>query len=693
MTETNVMTKTRRQPRLVLPICFSLFLLVLLHCTAAQVNAQDRGLSAIRGSLRHTTDVDTGEYRSPNISVEVVLAPDNESALNGLLTSLYDPQSKSYQQWLGKSEFATRFAPSASRVAALTDYLQAKGLAIEPTSSPFRLRVTGSSSEVAAAFQTTLRTYRNRSGIPYFANSRELQLPTVLAEGVRGVVGLTNTVRAHSMLVRSPKIASTRSAPSSPAPGLASASPSIPIPGCEAPYPTAAEFFAYFDYGTPLSLGYGGGPDCVGLTPSQVNAIYGAPNLGASAKGIGVTLAVFEASAYRRSDVDTWAQYFYGPAYTPPLEDIIVDGGPLNPICPAGDECPSSINGYASDVEVDSDIEMQLAIAPHAKQLLVYNAPNDSTGQTFLDEIARIADDNLADVVSISYGFCENDIGAAFAEAENLTFRQMALQGQSVFSASGDWGAFTCLVTDGTTIPSLSDPASQPWVTGVGGTSFESFNPNANPNPKYPTGVETVWNVDGLCNTSAPSPANDNYGGFFWCLALGADGGGNSVYWSRPIYQIGPGIINPYTTYGNGSTQCALAKVGTPCREVPDVSANADQFTSYAIYCTGDASTPNSLCEPPFSGWNGVGGTSLSSPLWSGIIADRDSFWRGRTGNANPLLYLLYNLDYPGYFHDITGTGQTVTNNGLFPTTPGFDLATGIGTPKMGAIITGVPQK
>ena len=74
------------------------------------------------------------------------------------------------------------------------------------------------------------------------------------------------------------------------------------------------------------------------------------------------------------------------------------------------------------------------------------------------------------------------------------------------------------------------------------------------------------------------------------------------------------------------------------------------------------------------------------------VRADRDGFWHGRTGNANPLLYLLYNLGHRGYFHDITATGQS-SNNGFFPTTPGYDLATGIGTPKMDAIITGVPRE
>jgi subtilase family serine protease len=93
------------------------------------------------------------------------------------------------------------------------------------------------------------------------------------------------------------------------------------------------------------------------------------------------------------------------------------------------------------------------------------------------------------------------------------------------------------------------------------------------------------------------------------------------------------------------------------------------------------------------AGWFGIGGTSLSSPFWSAIIADHDGLWHHRIGNANTLLYLLFNVDRNGYFNDITGAGQTTNNDGLFPTTPGFDLSTGIGTPKMGAVITLQPQR
>jgi len=639
--------------------------------------AAREGFSMIPGSLPPTTDVDMGAFTSPKMTVEIVLAPRSEAELSALLQDVYNANSPRYQQWLVKGEFYTRFAPSSAQIDAVADHLQASGLVIEQ-SSPFLVRASGPSSAVEAAFATTLRNYRNAKGVTYFANASALQLPASLAAGVRGVVGVTNTLRARPQIRRSLNRVSSAGSP-------------VPsAPACDTPYPTPAQLFGSYVSGISFPYGYGDGPGCSGLTPSQDNAIYGAPELGAVAKGLGVNLAVFELSAYQHSDIATWAHYFYGPHYTPPLVDIDVDGGPLTTSCPAGDTC---YPGYIGDIEVDADLEMQLAIAPAAAHILVYNAPADDTGQTELDEYTRIANDDLADVVSSSWAYCENGVTPGFVQAENIVFEQMALQGQSMFASAGDSGAFECAP-----YPTGLDPASQPWVTAVGGTSFDSFNPDANPNPSYPTGVETVWNVDNLCSDASPNSANDEQGGLFWCYSTGAGGGGSSQYWGRPIYQFGPGITNPYTTYGNGTTQCALAKIGMPCREIPDVSANADEFTPYAEYCTGNASTPESVCAtfsgsqiPP--GWFGIGGTSLSSPFWSAIIADRDAFLHGRTGNANPLLYFLYNVDYYGFFHDITGIDQTTNNNGYFPTTPGYDLATGIGTPKMGAIITGVPER
>ena len=129
--------------------------------------------------------------------------------------------------------------------------------------------------------------------------------------------------------------------------------------------------------GTPIPFGYGGGPGCQGLTPSQDNSIYGAPHVGPRGKGRGVNIGLFELSAYQHSDIDTWAKTFYGPGYTAPLVDVNVDGGPLTRPARRATTARRRPKAYAGDIEVDADIEMQLAIAPDVRNLIVYNAPND----------------------------------------------------------------------------------------------------------------------------------------------------------------------------------------------------------------------------------------------------------------------------------------------------------------------------
>ena len=301
---------------------------------------------------------------------------------------------------------------------------------------------------------------------------------------------------------------------------------------------------------------------------------------------------MFELSAYQHSDIATWAHQFYGPGYTPPLVDVNIDGGPLNPECPVGDQCPPQFESYAGDIEVDADIETQLAIAPDVSHLIVYNAPNDFTGQTELDEWSAIAKANVADSVSSSWAICENDASAAYAQAENTIFRQMAAQGQAVFGGDGDTGAFGCIRSDGTTILNLIDPPSQPWVTAVGGTSFENFNPGTNPHPRYPRPRRGRVEPAEPVQQRRAQPGQRQPGRLLLVRGHRAGGGGASQFWGMPSYQKGPGVINPGTTFGNGTTQCSLAKNGTPCREVPDISANADEFTPYSEYCTGNDEHP-----------------------------------------------------------------------------------------------------
>ena len=138
-----------------------------------------------------------------------------------------------------------------------------------------------------------------------------------------------------------------------------------------------------------------------------------------------------------------------------------------------------------------------------------------------------------------------------------------------------------------------------------------------------------MWNTLDVCSGNNSSTATST--GIVDCGAYGAGGGGHSIFWPMPNYQRGPGVINPYTVYG--PSNCALAATGQPCREGPDVSANADPLTGYAEYCTGSTYvSPNptgtdyeSAClgltkTPGAPGWFHIGGTSLSAPLFGGPV-------------------------------------------------------------------------
>jgi subtilase family serine protease len=163
-------------------------------------------------------------------------------------------------------------------------FLSSSGLTVVPSGSPFLVRTTGSSAKVQSTFHTTLNNFKDPQGTQYFANSTPVYLPGSIAGASLGVIGLTNTVRDAQHVFRF-----NNTMPTSADGGSAT--------NCETTYPTAQQLFDHIVGGQPLPHGYGAGPGCSGLTPSQDNSIYGAPNLGPRVKGKGADIAVFELSA------------------------------------------------------------------------------------------------------------------------------------------------------------------------------------------------------------------------------------------------------------------------------------------------------------------------------------------------------------------------------------------------------------
>ncbi len=597
--------------------------------------------------------------------VSLVLAPRGGAAMDRFIARLQDPSSPLYHQWLLTGQFNRRFAPSSEVAGAARTFLAQAGLHLEATPSPFVLRASGTTEQVERAFGTGIDDYRAASGKLFYTNAQPARIPQSLVGRVIGVSGLTNTVRMHPQY----KLAAT--APTSD--------------GSKAPK-------------------YGGGPGGSGLTPSQIEGIYSAAAVHAApnGRGEGTTLAVFELSGYTPADIDAYQSQFFGAAPQVPVTTVNVDGGPITPDCPTGDGCGPFDGGtcsngcnsadYSGDVEDEADIEVQIAVAPAAASLLVYNAPNDITGATSVDELFKIANDNLADVVSSSWGLCEPDDTLGVAEAEYVALAQMAAQGQSVFGSSGDNGAYDCLGDPGHKGLEVDDPPSQPYMTAVGGSSLGTFDPGSTADPVYPQGHETVWNPLNKCQGTAKHPVGDG------CETVGASGGGVSRFWPRPSYQNGPGVVSSFNQKG---PYCSQAKKGQRCREIPDVSANADQYTPYAEYCTGDRTTTGAgssscasyLPDDTVAGWFGIGGTSLSSPVWSAIVDLSIGYHGRRFGEANVGLYRLLRSPqaYAADFHDITGRHQTENNNGYYPTSRAYDMATGMGTPNVSAFAMATP--
>ena len=146
------------------------------------------GWTVVGGSLPATSDPITGTFTNPRMTVEVALAPRDAAALSAELLAVSQPASPSYQHWLAPGAFDARYAPAPATTGAVAAYLRAAGLVVGRGSSPFLLTATGSSAVVAAAFHTTLRTFRDPRGIRYFANSATVELPSRLS-GVLGVIG------------------------------------------------------------------------------------------------------------------------------------------------------------------------------------------------------------------------------------------------------------------------------------------------------------------------------------------------------------------------------------------------------------------------------------------------------------------------------------------------------------------------
>jgi hypothetical protein len=525
------------------------------------------------------------------IDAIVALQPRDRTALAAYAQAVSTPGSSVYRRYLSVAQFAQRFAPGVSAVASVRAALEAEGLHPGPVAANgLSLDVTASAGTMSTAFATSFKRYQVAGGRPAFANTAAPALPASVAGLVQSVIGLDSLQVPHPAgLAKARRPRSEPHAAATTAPGE----------------------------GQPCTAGASSG----GYTAGEIAGAYGLSDLYADGDGgSGTTVAVFELEPYSASDIATY-QACYGTAT--PITNVTVDGGP---------------GTGAGQGEAALDIEDVIGLVPNAS-ILVYSGKNTGTGA--IDTYRAIVSQNRAKVISTSWGLCEPQEGSG-ASTENTLFQEAAVQGQTIFAASGDHGVKDCTSGAHSTSASVDDPASQPFVTGVGGTSLAALGPPPS---------ETVWNS--TWNTGSGT-------------ASGAGGGGVSVLWGMPSYQSGVAVAQ---------SGVACTGSGTSCREVPDVSADADIVTGYSIYYNRR--------------WSIFGGTSAAAPTWAALaaLANASVACIGKSvGFANPALYQAARSSYATYFNDVTAGNNSYGGLSGFSAAAGYDMASGLGSPKGGAV-------
>jgi subtilase family serine protease len=353
--------------------------------------------------------------------------------------------------------------------------------------------------------------------------------------------------------------------------------------------------------------------------PAQIRAAYGIDKL--PQDGAGRTIVIIDAfqSPTISQDLATFDTLFELP--DPPAFNIIAPQG----LTPFDQSDPNQV-GWAGEITLD--VEWAHAIAPAATIDLVLSKTNQDSD--ILAAQQYVIDHNLGDVLSQSFGEAEQCEDPAIMDATHRLFVQATLKRMTVLASSGDQGAAQPTCDNSSFFKAASTPASDPFVTGVGGTLLDADGLTG----AYHS--ETTWNEPDF---------------------QAAGGGGVSVVYRRPVYQVGHRLSG---------------------RGVPDVAYNAGINSGVLAVWSTSGQGANLVFR--------FGGTSAGSPQWAGLVALADQKRHGRIGFMNPTLYAtqLSHRVYSSVFHDVT-TGDNTYHGDVtvpgFAAGSGYDLATGLGTP------------
>jgi subtilase family serine protease len=541
-----------------------------------------------------------------------------ESQLEALLAAQQDPASPQFHKWLTPQQFGQQFGVAQQDIDTISRWLAGRGLQVNGVANGRRaIEFSGTASQVEQAFHTEMHHYLV-NGATHLANSTDISIPSSLATVVSGVASLNDFL--PEPLHRTP----------------------VPLSSAPASNANARPQFN-------ASAG------TYAVSPGDFATIYNiAPLYSAGVNGTGQTVAIVGRTNFNMSDVTTFRSTFGLPVNNP---RIVLNGA--NPGIVSQDEATEAL----------LDVEWSGAVAPDATIEFVLSASTNTTGGETLSA-EYIVDNNLAPVLSTSFGLCEAEMGSGNQLYASL-WQQAAAQGISVSVAVGDSGSAGC-DAPGSTSPAshglaVSGIASTPYNTAVGGTqlnesgNYAAYWAGAN-TATYSTALsyipELVWNDSAF--VSAGSASNNLYAG----------SGGVSTLYATPSWQTGAGVpgMDPNTA-------------GQHHRYIPDISFSAASHDPYVIVQNGSLM--------------GVGGTSAGAPAFAGVMALLNQHLKGPVGNPAQTLYSI-EAQYPAAFHDVVSgndavpcsvgsancnaTSSSIGTMAGWSAGAGYDLATGLGS-------------
>jgi hypothetical protein len=553
-------------------------------------------------------------------------SPQQETALRNLIDEQQVKSSPSYHAWLTPTQFGQQFGVADADIQKVTAWLSQKGFTeIKPSNGSMFIEFSGTAGLVRSAFHTEIHNVMV-NGQLHFANLSDPQIPAALAPVVAKIHSL-HDFRQKSYMHLSKTMQQLK-----------------------------AE-------GKLTKPAFGSGTGLFAVGPGDLATIYNIPaTVAGSPAGQGQTIAIVARSNITISDITQFGSAFGIPNLANFSTSNVIVNGPDPGIVP-GD-----------DGEATLDVDMVGSTAPNANILLVVNGgtitgnlagltdPTDGVDQSAL----YIVTNNLAPIMSQSFGFCEAGVDTAF---NSTLWEQGAAQGISIFVSTGDTGSAGC---DPDVFPNassdglqISGAASTPFNIAVGGTDFnDASDPTTFWNdtqalataksyiPEIPwnstcASTATAATLNSVCssidpNDTDPTTALDLSAGSGGQSNCGIQTGGNCAPYPKPSWQSAPGVP------------------ADSARDIPDVSLYASVNSAsghFYVFCLADSGnqdptqpcnlTGNPIVNGQFSyNFSGVGGTSASTPAWAGIMAlvNQSELAAGRTGRQGNANYVLYKL-------------------------------------------------